>query len=168
MANQFENYYSFIQDDAESFLNNYFDDFAERIKDGETNAYYMIDDDGKLHEHADMYIDLREAVEILEQSNSVETDSGLWEGLETPEEMLGAKAFWTYKSDLMSEVMEQFKEKLEELLEKVEEEKSELVEKLNELDEDNDDEYDEYKEIETDIDNLNDQIGYIEDAIDSL
>lgn len=194
MANKFENYYSFIQEDASNFLDTYYDRFLREIRNGDTDAYEMIDYGGELHEHADQHIDLREAVEILEQSSDVETDSGLWEGIEDTEDALSAKAFWTYKSDLHREVVDQFKDlldgaksevetdelhPLQNKLEGLQEKRSELVKELEVLEnyDEEDGEYDEQRidelqneidDVDSDIEELEDQISELESEIDYI
>jgi len=109
---KFENYYSFIRENAEDFVDEYYEDFLSNVCNGDTDSYGYIDNDGKLHDWIDAEISMRDAVEILEQSDNVETDRGLWEGLE-PISAIGAMGFWTYKNDMIHEVVSQLKDKLE-------------------------------------------------------
>jgi chromosome segregation ATPase len=180
MSNKYENYYSYVEKDARNFLDQYYDGFLAEIKEGNTDAYNLIDDDNKLHEWTDDYLDLRDAVEILEQSNNVEEDSGLWEGLE-PVRAVESMAFWTLKNDLNSEIREQFKARLEDdkdvvndkladlenKLESIQTKRNDIMvelEELQSLDEDDDSEA-KIESLEEEIEQFDDEISDVEDAI---
>lgn len=161
---QFSNYYEYVEKEAKSFVEDNELDLIDEIEDGNTDVNEYIHD-YRLHEWVDsdfIYVDLMDCAEILEQSNEVETDSGLWEGLE-PRKAIETQAFFTYRNDLGFEVESQFKDILERKLEEVESDLDELREEWN-------DEKDEVKSdaIQEDIDNLEEFIGYLEDAIDSI
>lgn len=186
---KFENYYNHVNEEAEGFVEQYLEDFIHDISNGSTDVDSLLDDDGKLHEYCDQYIDLRDAVEILEQSNNVEEDSGLWESL-SPIEAVESMGFWTFKNDMRDAVREQLEAKLEEKkseleseLEDLEKTKLELDEKfeeleekrdeLDELDEMNEDEQKWYDEIETKIrelekERLDENEEDIEDVIETM
>lgn len=186
---KFENYYNHVNEEAEGFVEQYLEDFIHDISNGSTDVDSLLEDDGKLHEYCDQNIVLRDAVEILEQSNNVEEDSGLWESL-SPIEAVESMGFWTFKNDMRDAVREQLGDKLEEKkseleseLEDLEKTKLEIEEKMEELEEERDelddlDEMDEneqkrYDEIETKIgelekERLDDEEEDIEDVIEAM
>ncbi len=101
---KFENYYEYIGEEAKIFTDDFFDELFDNIKEGDIYIHDFIDQN--LHDWADndfIYVGLLEGAEILDQSEEVETDSGLWEGQE-PEDAVVTKAFFTYKNDMMNEI----------------------------------------------------------------
>jgi hypothetical protein len=75
---QFSNYYDYVSNEAENFVDEYIDSLIENVEQGNTNVDEFIDD-YRLHEWCDsdfIYVDLVDSTEVLEQSNNVETDSG--------------------------------------------------------------------------------------------
>lgn len=179
---QFENYYEYVANEARDFVDEYFDEALDGIRDGDTDLYTFIND-YRLHEWCDnnfIYVDLSEAVEIIEQSNKVEEDSGLWEG-QQPEEALKTKAFFTYRNDMEYEVKDIFKSMLNEEINSQEQKLEELEEKLEELQEehgelDGSEECEErVEELEQEIEDMEEKIeeveqfiGYLEDAIKGM
>lgn len=176
---KFSNYSEAVREDAQDFLDEYFDGFLSEIKDGVRYASGLIDDDGKLHEHLDQSLDLRESVDILEGSDNVETDSGLWEGLE-PMRAIETQAFYTYKSDVNSTVREEMKERLESAqseiqsqldseqaeLDKANEKRESLCEELRSIDEEEDEVR--YNSIEQSIEELDEVIEGLEEKVSDL
>lgn len=163
----YSNYHEKVRSDTGDFVNEYFDDFLQSVKDGEKADFHdYIDGDNKLHEHIDQYLDLREAVDILEQCENEETDSGLWEGL-PPKEAVTAMAFWSFKADVYKEIKSMFEEKLNDELVELESKLDSMHDKLEELEEINTDEgYNE--KLEEEIDNWKDEIEKIEEQITNI
>lgn len=176
----FSNYQERLNNDAEDFINNYIDEIIEEVKEGNFDLHDFCFYDGKLDEHVDEYLDLQEAVDIIENCNNEESDSGLWEG-QQPEEALKTKAMFSYRLDVYEEVAEVLSDKLEEYASDLEDQVNGLeadkkvleeeLEDLEELDEEDQDEdrieqlEEEISDIEEEIDELNEQISNIEDAM---
>jgi predicted ribosome quality control (RQC) complex YloA/Tae2 family protein len=120
VSSQFQNYQKFLQDDAENFVNEYWDKLLDEIKDGgigKHDAWTFIDDDCYIHEHVDgHYIDFDDAYWILKGCDDEETDSGLWEG-QSPKDAIVTMAFFTYRAELTRAVAREFAARLEEYLE---------------------------------------------------
>lgn len=160
---QFANYKEYIENEARSFVNEYKDDLLDEVKNGNTDVYEFVND-YRVHEWVDndfIYVDLIDSAEILEQSDNVETDSGLWEGQE-PAEAIKTQAFFTYRNDLSGEVISMFKSVLQDKLDELEERLEELEELKNEQDENN------LEEIGNEINEIEEFVEYIEEAIDSI
>lgn len=170
---KFENYGKKLDSDTNLFLDEHFDTLLEEIREGRAtrNAVHSwLDDDGKLHEFVDQYLDLRDAVEILEQCKHEETDSGLWEGLSL-REAVSAMAFWSYNSDLRYEIEETVKDKLEDELMEAESSLDTLhmeLDQLNEELESSESEDDSIGIIETDISLKEEEISDLEGFISTL
>jgi len=169
---QFSNYYEYVSNEAESFVGEYIEELIEDIENGNTDVYSFIDD-YRLHEWCDndfIYVDLIDSAEIIDQSNNVETDSGLWEGQE-PQEAIKTQAFFTYRNDMYWEIKEQVEEKLNDRLSELEEELQPLQEQFDALDnkdELSEEEEDEMAELEEEIDTITDAISNFEEAINRL
>jgi DNA repair exonuclease SbcCD ATPase subunit len=134
MGTAFENYYDKRQSDAEDFVDQYWDELMTELKDGgRFDSYDFIDGESRLHEFVDQYISPREAIDILDNADETETDSGLWEGIENPLDAVSAMGFWTYKLDLYNKIKEVMKEKLEEQLEKEKLKQSNFENELSQL-----------------------------------
>lgn len=161
---QFANYKEYINNEARSFVDEYEDDLLDEIRNGYTDVYEFVND-YRVHKWVDndfIYVDLTDSAEILEQSDNVETDSGLWEGQE-PIEAIKTQAFFTYRNDLSSEIISVFKSVLQDKLDEFEKRLEELREELkNEQDEDN------LEEIGNEIDEVEEFAEYIEEAIDRI
>lgn len=161
---QFANYKEYINNEARSFVDEYEDDLLDEIRNGYTDVYEFVND-YRVHEWVDndfIYVDLTDSAEILEQSDNVETDYGLWEGQE-PVEAIKTQAFFTYRNDLSSEVISMFESVLQNKLDEFEERLGELREELkNEQDENN------LEEIGSKIDEIEEFAEYIEEALDRI
>lgn len=161
---QFTNYKEYINNEARNFVDEYEDDLLDEIKNGNTDVYEFVND-YRVHEWVDndfIYVDLTDSAEILEQSDNVETDSGLWEGKE-PVEAIKTQAFFTYRNDLSDKVISMFKSVLQNKLDELEKHLEELKEELkNEQDENN------LEEIGNEIDEIEEFTEYIEEAIDNI
>jgi hypothetical protein len=163
MSSKFENYYGYVEEEARRFVDEYLEESLESIEEGNTDMHMFIDD-YRLHEWCDndfIYVGLSDSAEILEQSNDVEEDSGLWEGLE-PREAIKTQAFFTYRSDMYFEVKELFESELEDKIESLQNEYSSLEEDLEEAGDD------EREEIEEKMDSVSEFTDLINDAINTL
>src|SRR5690606_5710707 len=126
---QFSNYSEYVESEAKTFVDEYEEDLMSRIKDGDTDIHEFVHD-YRLHEWVDndfIYVDLIDSAEILEQSDNVETDSGLWEGQE-PREAIKTQAFFTYRNDLGYVIMD----KIESLLQLKLDDTTSIIEELEE------------------------------------
>jgi hypothetical protein len=158
----FQNYYGYIQEQAELFVSEYLQEAVSEIKDGNTDMQEFISD-SRSHEWVDndfIYVDLIDSAHILDQSNNVETDSGLWEG-QDPEEAIKTMAFFTYRADLEEEVRSQLSEKLGEKFEEVEEQ-------LEELELQQDEDADDDEQFEEELEDLRELLSNLEEAMESL
>lgn len=108
-------YYKQVQRDAKDFIDEYLDEFKEDLGDwgGQTDDpsfYQWMDYDGKLHEHTEsVYYDY-DPTEICDNSDNVETDTGLWSGVTDWRQIRDAQAFWTLKLDLWFAIEEILKD----------------------------------------------------------
>ena len=127
-------YYQAIKDLADDFISDYGDEIKEIIKENKEKTeeeiweeiYQNWDLNDKIWEFLDSawYSFLRDewcedrktelssAVKVIEESNEVETDSGLWEGKE-PEDAIMSQAFATAGNDLYFELEERIKQMIE-------------------------------------------------------
>ena len=157
---QFANYKEYVDNEARSFVDEYEDELLDEIKNGNTDVYEFVND-YRVHEWVDnnfIYVDLTDSAEILEQSDNVETDFGLWEGQE-PIEAIKTQAFFTYKNDLSDKVISIFESVLQDKLNELEERLEKIREELkNEKDEN----------ILKEINKIEEFVKYIEEAIDRI
>ena len=97
---KFSYYYEYVEKQADDFTDEYFDYVTEKIKEGQTDIYTIIEEN--VHEWCDndfIYVNLLDSAEILDQSEEIEMDRGLWEGQE-PRDAIQTQAFYTYRRDL--------------------------------------------------------------------
>lgn len=167
---KFDNYYGYVEVEAVNFVDNYFEEVLDEIKDGDTDMQSFIDD-SRLHEWCDndfIYVDLLDSAHILDQSDSVETDSGLWEG-QQPMDAIQTQAFFTYRNDMYHEIKRVFNEKLNEKVEELQNQWSELEEVQDFAYEPEDDEYQgDEEELQEKLDEIDEFIDNLKDAIDTL
>jgi DNA repair exonuclease SbcCD ATPase subunit len=171
MAN-FENYYEKVEAEAKSFVDDYIDEIYTEVEENGVDDLYDFVNDYRLHEWVDsdfIYVGLIESANIIEQSNNVETDSGLWEGLE-PTKAIETQAFYTYRNDMSIEIMDIIKSELQDRqseletdLEKLQEELEEVEEDLNIIGKDST-----IERLENEIEELEDRISNLESAIDNI
>jgi len=124
-------YYQAIKDLADDFISEYKDELREIIKENKEKTdeeiwdeiYQNWDLNNKIFEFLDSAwygflrsdwcedrnTELSSAVKVIEESNEVETDSGLWEGKE-PEEAIMGQAFFTAENDLYFEIEDRIKQ----------------------------------------------------------
>lgn len=157
LENLIINYYGVVNEQAELFISDYIDDIMDAIEN-EYNFFEIIDDN--LHEFVDnafIYVGLKEAAVIIEESYNEETDGGLWEG-QQPEDAIVTKAFFTFKNDLREKVLDMVDQELEDKI-------AEIEERIEEIEYDED--YDE-AEKEAAIDELEEQKQKYEDALSDI
>lgn len=128
-------YYKAIKDLADDFLQENEEEIKEIIKENfqrsEEEIWDKVYQDWALLDRVWEFVDgewysflrgewcedrkteLGSAVKVIEESQEVETDSGLWEGKE-PEEAIIAQAFATACNDLYFELEERIKETIKE------------------------------------------------------
>ena len=157
---QFTYYQQNVEEKARDLFKENIDSIIENLKEGSVDLYEFFDQ--PVHEWAEndfIYVDLRDAADILEQSDNVETDSGLWEGQE-PRKAIETQAFFTYRNDLMLELKEVAEEELNEYkntveiaIEEMEGEREAIQDKL--------------KDLEAELDELEDEEGR-EDEVQDL
>ena len=127
-------YYQTIEEEAEDFIENYKEEIDEIIKENKEKSNEYIFDEAiyqqwdlidKIHEWLDSgwYGFLRKdwcddtnsefmaSAKVLEESEEVETDTGLWEGQE-PQDAIRTQAFFTVRQDLYFAIEKLLKEKL--------------------------------------------------------
>lgn len=157
---QFANYKEYVDNEARSFVDEYEDELLDEIKNGNTDVYEFVND-YRVHEWVDndfIYVDLTDSAEILEQSDNVETDFGLWEGQE-PIEAIKTQAFFTYKNDLSDKVISIFESVLQDKLNEFEERLEKLREELKSEKDEN---------ILKEINKIEEFVKHIEEAIDRI
>jgi hypothetical protein len=99
------NYDSEVHKEAVDFIEEVMDDVVEALKNGED---YLLDgdlDDRFFESVTDRSYTLSDAAFVIENSNNVEEDSGLWEGKD-PQDAIETQAAFTYSNDVHSEVEE--------------------------------------------------------------
>ena len=98
-------YYDEVRKEAVDFIEEVMDEVAESLKNGED---YLLDGDveDRFFECVtDRSYTLSDAAFVIDHSNNVETDSGLWEGM-PPKEAIEAQAAFTFSNDVHSKVEE--------------------------------------------------------------
>jgi DNA-binding transcriptional MerR regulator len=161
---EFKNYYEYINKEAKTFTIEYKNEIFADVKDGNTDVYELIND-SKIHEWVDndfIYVDLVDSAYIIDQSDNVESDWGLWEG-QDPQDAIRSMAFYTYRNDLYYAVKDLMEEELDSKLAELQDQLANLQEELENADEDDD-----TNEIEDEIDELIDTTNNFEMAIESL
>jgi hypothetical protein len=98
-------YDSEVHKEAVDFIEEFMDDVVEALKNDEN---YLLD--GDLNDTffemiTDRSYTLSDAAFVIDNSNNVETDSGLWEGKD-PQDAVEIQAAFTYSNDVHSEVEE--------------------------------------------------------------
>lgn len=177
---QFENYYTYVSGQANDFVEEYFESAKEWVKD-DSDLQAFIEYDGKLHNWVDndfIYVGLRDSADIIEQSQNVETDSGLWEGQE-PVKAIETQAFFTYRNDLYNDIKDAFESKFDEYADEFEQETIQplkdklenLQEELKNVDDDEEEEEritDEIADLEESIDEKEDELENYRSAYTSM
>lgn len=132
MGDYKNDYYKEIEDEADEFMNDHEDELLEIIKENKDQdedyifdeaIYQSWDIHDKIHEQLDNNwhgflrrdwlkeydSELTSCARILDESNEVETDGGLWEKQE-PREAINTQAFFTVRGDLYWELESKIKE----------------------------------------------------------
>jgi hypothetical protein len=150
----FKYYYDEVETSASDFVDEYIDETIQRIKDGDIDpSDFLNDEQHNFTENKFIHTDIVDHAHIIKYSNEVETDSGLWEGLE-PQRAIESMAYFTFRNDLRIEAGNQMRLKLEEVNEELEEKLDDVIEKYGE-------DSDEYYEASNLIDNISKAISNI-------
>jgi hypothetical protein len=118
MTNEFINYYSTVQEHAKDMVHEIYNELLDELK--ESSYGYSFETWRRLNEsflseyNNHIYISLREAVEILEQSKRLISDEALYIEAGDCREQVKAMGYWTYRGDLLAEFKIALKNKLEE------------------------------------------------------
>lgn len=131
---QFKHYYDYVEVEAGNLFSDYKEDMLEAVYEGNNRMYDFFDE--HVHHWVDQDMcscDLMDHAEILEQSEDVESDWGLWEGMKDPRKAIESQAFFTYRGDLMRAVLTNAKAYLEELEENMNEQVVSIEEEIEEL-----------------------------------
>ena len=104
-------YYTQVQRDAQDLIDEY---LAEFIESNGSSFWDWITYDGQLHETAESCFNSYDEEQICDESDNLETDSGLWRGITDWRQMRQSQAFWTLKSDLWFAIEEILKEPINE------------------------------------------------------
>lgn len=103
---QFKHYYDYVELEAGNLFSDFRDEMIEEVEQGNTELYNFFDDHVHYWVDSDMCgCDLLDHAEVLEQSEDVESDWGLWEGMKDPRKAIESQAFFTYRGDLMRAVI---------------------------------------------------------------
>ena len=90
-------YQAQVEEDARDFIKEHLDDFKESEKD---SFYQWMSYDGKLHEWVDSSYHSYDDEKICDETDNLETDTGLWEGITDWRRIRSIQAFYTLKSDI--------------------------------------------------------------------
>lgn len=132
------NYYDEINKEAKMFIDDYEDEITELMKEKADKDYSLegFQDDFNLYEKVHEWLDgawygflrrdcfepykseLLSSASVLEESENVETDNGLWEGQE-PTEAIQTMAFFTARNDLTEAIRERLSGLLSDLAEAI-------------------------------------------------
>lgn len=98
-------YYERVEKHAREFINDYLEDFKEDSeswggKSSEPSFYQWMDYDSKLHEFTDTAFYDFDAASICDDSDNLDEDYGLWEGVTDWRKIRDIQAFYTLKTDL--------------------------------------------------------------------
>lgn len=99
------NYDDEVRKEAIDFIEEFMDDVVEALKNGDD---YLLDgnlDDTFFEIITDRSYTLSDAAFVIENSNNVEEDSGLWEGKD-PQDAIETQAAFTYSNDVHAKVEE--------------------------------------------------------------
>lgn len=175
----FKYYDSYVTEQAGNLMSDYKDELFDKIRDGESvdlGDFF----DTPVHEWADndfIYVDLHDCADILEGSENVETDSGLWNG-QDPIAAVKTMAFFTYRTDLMENVkaaaqeqLIEWQEELNDDIRHLDEKKEQLEGKMADLQaelDDLDEEEDEaaYESLLGEIDDIDNEIQDIDGKLE--
>lgn len=139
MKSDFENYYEIVNENVEDLLNELYDDLITDLKEYSSGIGYFNwynQNERTISEfNNNIYITLREAVDILEQSTRLCDDEGLYRNAGDCREQVQAMAYWTYRNDLNAEFKISLKEKLEGNLDNFEFVANELQNEIDSLEE---------------------------------
>lgn len=139
MKSDFVNYYEKVQEHANDMVDEIYSDLTDDL--GEFShglsffSWYNFNESFISEYNNGMYISLRDAVEILEQSRRLCDDEGLYRNAGNCREQVKAMAYYTYRNDLMAEFKLALKNRLEEDIPVYEEQVEKFQEMINSLEE---------------------------------
>jgi DNA repair exonuclease SbcCD ATPase subunit len=138
MRNDFTDYYKTVHEHANDLVNEIFDDMVEEMKEnyGLRLETFLSWKDSTINEYNNyMSISLREAVEILEQSNRLCSDSAMYVGAGDCREQVQVMAYWTYRNDLLAEFRIALQERLSNEIPAYNEEVDRIQQMMDEIEE---------------------------------
>jgi hypothetical protein len=131
-----------VRKEAVDFIGDCFDDVLSAFENDEDRLFDESGVDDAFWESViDRSYSLSDAAFVIENSNNVESDSGLWDGKD-PAEALETQAAFTYGNDVRNEVEEIYEDLKMEFDSKKTEVYDELEEKNINSEDDEDDDYD--------------------------
>lgn len=134
MTNKFINYYNVVHEHASDLVNDLYDDLLDELKDashGLKLETFLSWKDTEIQEYNNgISISLREAIEIIEQSNRLIDDTGMYINSGDCREQIKAMAYYTYRNDLYAEFVIALKQKLNDDLSQFEAEVEKLEEQI--------------------------------------
>lgn len=173
MVSEFKDYNYKVEEVAKDVLEDNINNWVELA--GEGNAWDIMEElDVATHEAIDrefLSIDLHDCAYILE-NGEVETDSGLWEGLD-PIQAVESMAFFTFRNDVFEALKDKVHGELEDYLDLLESESEQIQNDLDEVTELKEDDSEEYNEDEEDelvdeIYELDNRIKEVESVLDEI
>lgn len=174
------NYFSNVEELAQDIFNESKEEFFEQVRDFGSNIDLYDFFDEKVHEEVDrefIYMGLVECAYIIESSNNVEDDSGLWEGQE-PKKAIETMAFFSLRNDVHAELksvisdeLDSKRSELEAIIDEIDTDRSiysqdlqKAQERFEEIEEDEDSE-DEAEELEGTIESLQQSLDGADETI---
>lgn len=173
MVSEFKDYNYKVEEVAKDVLEDNINNWVEMA--GEGNAWDIMEElDVATHDAIDrefLSIDLHDCAYVLE-NGEVETDSGLWEGLD-PIQAVESMAFFTFRNDVIENLKDKVHGELEDYLDLLESESEQIQNDLDEvieLREDNSEDYneDEEDELTDEVADLDTRMREVEFVLDEL
>lgn len=161
MSKYTNNYYGYVEDQAQELFDDRKEDFETELQNGEVDLYEFFQEDAlEWTDNEFIYVDLVDSATIIDESDNEETDSGLWEGQE-PREAIKTMAFYTFYNDLMHCLKDSILSYLDEAKADAERKVDELEDKEEELQSELDEEDEDDR-----IDILNNEIEQVQDRLE--
>jgi chromosome segregation protein len=156
MTNEFKDYYKTVKEHAEDMVGDMYNDFILELQ---TSSYgysfhnWYSQNSSFLSEYNNyISISLREAVEIIEQSQRLVDDSALYVNSGDCREQVQAMAYWTYRQDLEAEFRIALKSRLEDDLPSFNADVEKIQDMIDNLQE-------KYDNLEMEVDDIQDNIN---------
>jgi hypothetical protein len=151
MTNDFKDYYKTVQEHAKDLVEEIYDELVDELKDnyGLKLDTFLSWKESTINEYNNyMSISLREAVEIIEQSNRLCNDSAMYVGAGDCREQVQAMAYWTYRNDLLAEFRIALQERLSNEIPVFQEEVDKLEQMIDEIEDKIEEKEDEIEDLE--------------------